>query len=109
MGFRVSIYHANNGKCYFRDWVKTLDNVVRARIQRKLDQVEEGNLGDTKPVGGGVHELRLHFGPGYRMYFGMDSKEIILLLTGSDKSGQEQAVKLAKALWKEHDLNKHAN
>ena len=65
-------------------------------------RIESGNLGDHKSVGGGVVELRIDFGPGYRVYFGMDGAALILLLTGGDKGSQRKDIKRAQLLWSEY-------
>lgn len=106
---RLLFYRALNGHSYLREWLDTLDKEVRSRIQSRLDRVVLGNFGDSKPVGEGVQELRLHFGRGWRVFYGIDGSEIVLLLTGSDKSSQDKAIELAKTLWKEYKLHKHAN
>ena len=68
----------------------------------RLDRLELGNFGDCKPVGEGVLELRLDFGPGYRVYFAEDGPIIVLLLIGGDKNTQTKDIKTAKAYWQEH-------
>jgi putative addiction module killer protein len=72
---------------------------TKARIQVRI---EPGNLGDHKSVGGGVRELRIDFGPGYRVYFGKDGATLILLLIGGDKGNQGKDIKRAQALWSEY-------
>ena len=78
-------YITPRGKNPFRDWLKSLDLRVQARIQARVLRFESGNLGDHKSVGDGVWEARLDFGPGYRLYFGKHGSSMILLLNGGDK------------------------
>ena len=87
----------------FSKWLDRLrDGRARARVLSRLNRVEEGNLGDTKPVGEGVSELRIDYGPGYRVYYTRKGKTIIVLLVGGDKSTQSQditrAIELARDL-----------
>lgn len=87
----------------FSDWLLNLrDNVARARIVRRITRLASGNPGDVKPVGGGISELRIDYGPGYRVYFVRHGDIVIVLLCGGDKSTQsrdiDQAKRLAKAL-----------
>ena len=72
---------------------------ARVRIDARLLRVRLGNLGDAKSVGDGVHELRVSFGPGYRVYFGVDGPRIVVLLMGGDKSSQRSDIRRAKELW----------
>jgi len=72
----------------FRDWLDSLDLTAKARVQARVLRFSTGNLGDYKGVGGGVLEARIAFGPGYRVYFGLDGKTVVLLLLGGDKSTQ---------------------
>jgi putative addiction module killer protein len=65
-------------------------------------RIESGNLGDYKSVGDGVMELRFDFGPGYRTYFGMEGKTLVLLLIGGDKGTQRKDIKRAQELWSEY-------
>jgi putative addiction module killer protein len=88
----------------FRDWLDSLSNRRdRLRIDDRLRRVAGGNIGDTKSVGGGVHELRFSFGPGYRIYYIWQDGVLIVLLNGGDKSSQVRDIAKAKALAKEAD------
>lgn len=83
----------------YRTWFASLrDGVARSRIDIRIGRLEIGNFGDAKPVGGGVHELRMTFGPGYRVYFTRRGKRLILLLCGGDKGSQERDIARAKEL-----------
>src|SRR5580658_1452455 len=86
----------------FRKWRARLkDERARALIASRLDRLAFGNAGDVKPVGQGISELRIDYGPGYRVYFMRRGKEIIILLCGGDKDTQENDIKTAKRLAKE--------
>jgi putative addiction module killer protein len=101
---RVQIYVAHNGKAPFEQWIHSLrDKQTRARILTRIDRVRLGNLGDCESVGAGVYELRIHFGPGYRVYFGLYGAEVVLLLCGGDKSSQARDIEMAKSYWREFD------
>ena len=83
----------------FEDWFCGLrDKTVKARIQVRIDRAEDGNFGDCKAVGDGVSEMRVHTGPGYRMYFTRRGEVVYLLLLGGDKSSQKRDISHAKAL-----------
>ena len=85
----------------FAIWLADLrDDRARARILKRLDRVEQGNLGDVAPVGGGVSEMRIFYGSGYRVYFVQRGSELIVLLCGGDKSTQAADIEEAKALAK---------
>jgi putative addiction module killer protein len=99
---RVQIYVAHNGKAPFEEWMHSLrDKQTRARILTRIDRVRLGNLGDCASVGAGVYELRIHFGPGYRVYFGLHGAEVVLLLCAGAKSSQARDVELARSYWRE--------
>ena len=90
-------YQTPEGKLPYREWFLSLKEAsVRARIRARIDRLQLGNWGDFESVGEGVLELRLHFGPGYRIYFAQDGKKLILLLCGGDKSTQDKDIKLAQ-------------
>lgn len=83
----------------FTAWFKSLrDGMTRIRLARRLEKAQQGNLGDVKPVGEGVYEMREMFGPGFRMYYVMSGKTIIVMLGGGDKSTQKADIEAAKAL-----------
>jgi putative addiction module killer protein len=86
----------------FGDWLNGLrDRKARLRIDDRIRRVSDGNFGDTKPVGDGVQELRLPFGPGYRIYYTWHGPVPIILLHGGDKSSQARDIAKAKSLAKE--------
>jgi putative addiction module killer protein len=83
----------------FDAWLANLkDAKGKARIIARIRSAEYGNLGDVQSVGGGISELRIHFGPGYRVYFTQRGKLLILLLIGGDKSSQKRDIKKARTL-----------
>ncbi|MHC4051439.1 type II toxin-antitoxin system RelE/ParE family toxin [Bradyrhizobium sp. 25ACV] len=85
----------------FRKWRSRLrDERARALIASRLDRLARGHAGDVEPVGDGVSELRIHHGPGYRIYFQQRGKTIIILLCGGDKATQAKDIKEAKRLAK---------
>lgn len=101
-------YVAAGGLCPFRDWLHGLrDSRARAKIRIRLDRVKLGNLGDHHGLGGGLHELRIDYGPGYRVYFGQDGDRVILLLCGGDKSSQTHDIEEARTLWAEYGRRRH--
>lgn len=86
----------------FATWLAGLrDDRARARILKRLDRAGQGNLGDVAPVGGGISEMRIFYGPGYRVYFVQRGAELIVLLCGGDKSTQAADIGEAKAMAKE--------
>lgn len=88
----------------FATWLAGLrDERARARILKRLDRARAGNLGDVAPVGGGVSEMRIFYGPGYRLYFVRRGELIIVLLCGGDKSSQRADIDEAMALAQEID------
>jgi len=96
------------GKNPFRDWLVGLRDIqARARIRVRLNRVRLGNLGDCKSVGEGVHEMRLDFGPGYRMYLGLNGDVLVVLLCGGDKRSQSRDIGTAKKYWESYCRRKN--
>jgi putative addiction module killer protein len=88
----------------FRDWLNGLrDRKARLRIDDRLRRLAAGNAGDTKSLGDGVQELRLHIGPGYRIYYMWQGDVLVILLTGGDKDTQPRDIAKAKQLAKDAD------
>jgi putative addiction module killer protein len=86
----------------FSTWLAGLrDERAKARILKRLDRAKDGNLGDVAPVGAGVSEMRIFYGPGYRVYFIRRGAELIVLLCGGDKSTQSGDIEEAKTMAKE--------
>jgi putative addiction module killer protein len=94
------------GRNPFERWFEKLDDGARARITVALDRVERGNFSVAKGVGAGVFELRLDFGPGYRIYCGKDGDTLVILLGGGTKKRQQVDIATAHALWQEYKKRK---
>ena len=99
----ILVYQGQNGKEPFTDWLGSLqDKKTRQIILRRVGKMELGHYGDCDSVGDGVRELRLFFGPGYRIYFSEEGNNIVILLTGGSKNTQSRDIINAKAYWKEY-------
>lgn len=93
----LDYYRAEDGRCPFEEWLNTLrDKPAKRAIAKRLAYVQLGSMGDCKSVGDGVFELRIHQGPGYRLYIGQEGDSLVILLSGSDKSGQDAEIRRAK-------------
>ncbi len=105
--FELEYYISATGKIPFKEWLEGLRDVsARAKIRVRLDCVRLGNLGNIRAVGEGVRELKVDYGPGYRVYFAQEGAHIILLLLGGDKSNQEKDIEAAKKSWNDHKRRK---
>ena len=96
-------YQLPDGKQPFTEWMYSLtDKKIRSRVRARLDRVMTGNFGDIKLVATGIWEMRFHFGPGYRAYFGLDGTVLVILLCGGDKSTQDSDIKRARECWADY-------
>lgn len=87
----------------FDTWLSGLRSVeAHNRVMTRLDRLQNGNLGQWRSVGGNVSELKINYGPGYRVYFTLRGQKLVLLLTGGDKRTQKADIKKAKEIAKEH-------
>lgn len=93
----IVVFRAKDGQVPFKEWLDDLnDKRAVARVLARLARVRQGNLGDGKSVGEGVAELRVDYGPGYRVYFGQKGQTLVVLLCGGDKRTQYRDIRLAK-------------
>ncbi|MCC5622802.1 type II toxin-antitoxin system RelE/ParE family toxin [Nostoc sp. CHAB 5715] len=100
---QIIIYANQDGYEPFTEWINNLrDQQGKRRILQRLRRLKQGNYGDVAPIGDGLSELRMFFGFGYRVYFGEDAENIVVVLCGGDKSTQIQDIEDAKAYWKEY-------
>ena len=99
-------YVSEDGIDHFDTWFRRQSSETRARAQTRIDRMEFGNFGDHKSVGGGVSELRIDFGAGYRLYYGRDGDEIVILLGGGTKNRQARDIAMAQTRWKAYQQEK---
>ena len=93
----------------FDGWLKGLkDSKGRTKIQARIDRLANGNPGDVGPIGEGLSELRIDFGPGYRAYFGKDGEQIVILLIGGTKKRQQDDIELAGECWLDYKQQKRS-
>ncbi len=98
------MYEKEDGTVPFSDWMDGQEGFpIYDIVMKRLDRVELGNLGVHKPVGEGVTELIIDFGPGYRVYIGEDGKDLVILLIGGDKKSQQTDIQAAKGYWKKYN------
>ena len=104
--WEINYYQAPNGFTPFRDWFETLrDHTAKAVIDARLIRLRIGNLGHCAALGSGLYELKINYGPGYRIYFGKASQKLILLLCGGNKSTQARDIQIAHRYWKDFKEN----
>ena len=99
-------YEDGDGDSPFGDWFDELDSAAAARVTIALIRLEQGNFGDSKPVGEGVVERRIPFGPGYRVYYGRDGATLVILLGGGTKQRQDRDIETAKWRWDDFQRRK---
>ena len=99
-------YEAEDGESPFGLWFASLNAVAAARVVVALDRIGRGATSNVKPVGEGVSEYRIDFGPGYRVYFGMDGAALVILLIGGTKKRQQRDISAARMLWADYKARK---
>ena len=97
--FELRTYVDEHGRVPFETWILELDGQAQAKVTIALSRLERGNMSNVETVGEGVSELKLNWGPGYRVYFGQDGKITIILLCGGTKKRQSRDIAIAKARW----------
>jgi putative addiction module killer protein len=103
----VREYQGVDGNAPVTQWLSDLrDPAARARIVSRLDRLKAGLQGDRKSIGKGVCELRIDYGPGYRVYYAQDGEALIILLCGGDKRSQAKDIERAHAYWKDYKARK---
>jgi len=90
----------------FAKWFNGLDSVAAAKVTVALYRLEQGNFSNVRTVGKGVSEYKIDFGPGYRIYFGQEWNEVVILLGGGSKQTQRKDIDAAHTLWAEYKANK---
>lgn len=109
MNLSVDFYVTASGKVPYQEWISRLrDKTAKAAITRRMIRIRIGDLGDHRSLGDGVSELRIDVGPGYRVYYGVSGRTVVLFLAGGAKGTQTRDIARAKLYW--HDfLNRHGN
>ena len=98
------MYETAEGKVPFDEWLSSIrDGRTRARIEARIDRLALGNFGNCEPAREGVSELKMDFGPGYRVYFGLDGTTLVVLLAGGKKDTQDADMKLARQYWRDYN------
>ena len=95
-----------NGRDPFGEWLSKQNINVVARIQQRIDRMRRGNFGDHRGLDSGLSELRIDYGPGYRVYYGRDGHNIVILLAGGTKKSQDRDIEQARIHWKAYKQEK---
>jgi putative addiction module killer protein len=101
--YDIAIFQTADGKEPLTEWLESLkDSVAKRTILIRIQRIRQGNFGDSDPVGDGLHELRIHFGPGYRVYFANVGDKLVLLLAAGLKGDQKKDIKKCKVYLEEY-------
>ncbi len=107
--YTIVYYLTESGGKPFKKWLDGLKDITaRQKVRIRLDRVRLGNLGKNRCIGAGVYELKIDYGPGYRVYYGLDRKTVVLLLLGGDKSSQKKDIAQAQMYWEDYK-RRHLN
>jgi len=103
----IVLYTTDTGRQPYVDWFKKLDKRDKSIVLSRLARLRQENFGDCKKINGAsIWELRIDYGPGYRVYFGRQDNVVVVLLVGGDKGSQERDIKKAQQYWLDHLENK---
>lgn len=103
MEYALKVYETPDGDQPLMDWLRGLKDLkARTAVRMRLDRMKLGNFGYCEPVGEGVSEMKIDLGPGYRVYFGMIGRTIVLLLCGGDKKTQNKDIRNALDYFRDH-------
>jgi putative addiction module killer protein len=100
------MYETADGRVPVAEWLDAMhakDVSTHDRIINRIDRIEAGSTSNFRPEGEGVTALKMDFGPGYRLYFGQDGKDLVILLIGGDKSSQDEDIATAKSYWRDYN------
>ncbi|OGQ97128.1 MAG: addiction module protein [Deltaproteobacteria bacterium RIFOXYD12_FULL_57_12] len=103
---KILEYLTDDGASPFRAWFDALESRAAAKVTTALVRLGMGNTSNVKSVGSGVHECKIDYGPGYRVYFGMDGKELVILVGGGSKKGQSLDIRTAGDRWTDYKKRK---
>lgn len=106
MKVKIEQYIREDGANPFEKWFDKLNAIAAAKVTTALYRMEQGNFSNVESVGEGVFEYKIHFGPGYRIYFGQEGQELVILVGGGSKKQQSNDIKKAKELWAEYKTEK---
>jgi putative addiction module killer protein len=104
-GYEVREF-VRQGSSPFGDWFSDLEPIAASKVTTALYRLQYGNFSNAQPVGAGVSEYKVDFGPGYRIYFGQDGNALIILLAGGTKRTQSKDIEKAKIFWQEYKVRK---
>ncbi len=102
----IRAYTTSDGKTPYANWFRGLAAPAAIKITTALERMEDGNFSNAKAVGSGVSEYRIDFGPGYRIYFGMDGATLVILLCGGSKQRQSDDIAAARTYWADYKKRK---
>jgi putative addiction module killer protein len=105
---KVRYYVTGDGRSPYTDWFASLDSAARVKVAAAIVRIGQGNLSNVKPIGEGVLEYRINFGPGYRVYLGRDGDVLVILLTGGTKKRQQRDIEAATEFWRAYKRGKRA-
>lgn len=106
MKIRIECYISSDGIDPFTKWFNKLNAIAAAKVSTALYRMELGNYSNVKSLGEGIYEYKIDFGPGYRIYFGQDGEDLVILVGGGSKKQQDKDIKIAKIYWQDYKLAK---